>query len=66
MCCKEDFTLHMSVSRNDGIGQKKKLHNDVCIFLICLPSGKLIKQWNIPVFNRKYIFNPGPCSSQLC
>ena len=21
---------------------------------------------DIPMFNRKYIFNPGPCSSQLC
>ena len=25
-----------------------------------------IAGWNIPMFNRKYIFNPGPFSSQLC
>ena len=25
-----------------------------------IPSGKLTWRWNIPVFNRKYIFNPGP------
>ena len=31
-----------------------------------LPSGKLTWQWNIPNFNRKYIFNPGAFSSQLC
>ena len=31
-----------------------------------IPSGKLTKQWNIPMFHRKYIFNPGPFSSQLC
>jgi len=28
-----------------------------------LPSGKLpLADWNIPNFNRKYIFIPGPCS----
>ena len=42
-----------------------------------VPSGKLTQQWNeyiyiyvylytIPISNRKYIFNPGPFSSQLC
>ena len=25
-----------------------------------------IAGWNIPMFNRKYIFKPGPFSSQLC
>ena len=29
---------------------------------IWLSSGKLTLQWNSPIFNRKYIFNPGPCS----
>ena len=24
-----------------------------------LPSGKLTEQWNIHIFERKYIFNPG-------
>ena len=27
-----------------------------------VPSGKLTWQWNISIFNRKYIFNPGPFS----
>ena len=27
-----------------------------------VPSSKLTEQWNIPMFNRKYIFNPGPFS----
>ena len=33
-----------------------------------LPSGKLnVVGWNIPIFNRKCIFNPGPpFSRQLC
>ena len=26
------------------------------------PSGKLTFQWNNTIFNRKYIFNPGPFS----
>ena len=32
-----------------------------------LPSDKLtLAGWNIPIFNRKNIFNPGPFSSLLC
>ena len=27
-------------------------------------SGKLTWQWKIPIFNREYIFNSGPFSSQ--
>ena len=27
-----------------------------------VPSGKLTEQWNITIFNRKYIFNPGSFS----
>ena len=29
---------------------------------ICLSRGKLAWQWNIPIFNRKYIFTQGPFS----
>ncbi len=31
-----------------------------------LPSSKLTWQWKISNWNRKYVFNPGPFSSQPC
>ena len=32
------------------------------VILVSAPSGKLIQQWNVPRFDRKYISNPGPFS----
>ena len=57
------FFTHSGKGRpRRGVMCSKKMVMWSCI----LPSGKLTWQWNITIFDRKYIFNPGPFSSQLC
>ncbi len=51
--------------------ERMRLRTIICQVSLLLVSGRVcqganIAGWNIPIFHRKYIFNPGPCSGQLC
>ena len=46
----------------DQVIQKQQKHGESQLVIKQLPSSKLTWQWKITIFNRKYIFNPGPFS----
>ena len=49
---------HFTLTTEKGGTTQKILKVEVSLmFFVDLPSGKLTWQWNIPIFNRKYIFN---------
>ncbi len=53
-------------NESSGFDGVKALFLQIYSFSQKKPSGKLTWRLNIPIFNRTYIFIPGPLSSQLC